>query len=96
MKESPRGCRRKRVVAALEAAAAVQQSAPHRRDKKKRRGRSPRQKNRVGRGDREERWRAYFYAMEREICQLLGDEELDRELLERFFFLFSQKIRMGR
>jgi len=36
MKESPRSCRQKCVVAALEAAAAVQQPAPHHRDKKNR------------------------------------------------------------
>jgi len=76
MKESPRGCSQKPAVAALEAAAAVQQPAPHRRDKKTERKKPATKKNGGGRGDREERWRAYFYTREREICQLLGDGEL--------------------
>ena len=44
------------------------------------------------RADEERRRRAYFCAQESLICQLLGDGNLDGELLERvFFFFFSKK-----
>ena len=56
----------------------LQSSSPHRTAATKKNGEEEARdkKNRVGRGDREERWRAYFYARERKICQLLGDEKL--------------------
>ena len=42
-------------------------------------------------GGWEIRKRAYFYAQENSICQLLRDENLDGKLLERVFFSFFLK-----
>jgi len=49
-----------------------------------------RKKKSRGRGDGERRRRAYFYAQENPICQLLEDRELGWEE-SVFFLLFSKK-----
>ena len=75
MKESPRGCRQKRAVAALEAAAAVHQPAPHRRDRKMAR-KKPATKKWREKGRSGVAMACVFLGTGEKICQLLGDEEL--------------------
>ena len=59
-------------------------------------GRSPRERKKRCKGGRSGVGRAaYFYAQNRPICQLLGDQELGWETIRDYFFDFSQKIKDG-